>query len=99
MKDKYDKQIDILNGRAVNPDIENSALIIFNIYKAMHNKTYLCDSWNDCSNHIKSISHDAVKAEILFVEREGGRYQDVNKLAKKYQYRKDPKNEVLHSII
>ena len=58
VKDKYDKQIDILNGRAINNDIENAALIVFNIYKSMHNKTYLLDSWNDCSSHIKSVSHD-----------------------------------------
>ena len=61
MKDQYDKQIDILMGRNLNSDIENCALIVFNIYKNLANKPTLMESWNDLYSHLKSISHDQIK--------------------------------------
>ena len=64
MKDKYDKQVDILMGRGLNSDIESCALIVFNIYKTLANKPFLMETWNDLFSHLKSISHDAIKAEI-----------------------------------
>jgi len=51
-------------GRGVNHDIENCALIIFNIYKVLANKPFLMETWNDLYSHLKSISNEAIKNEI-----------------------------------
>ena len=45
-------------GRALNSDIENCALIVFNIYKTLANKPLLMETWNDLYSHLKSINND-----------------------------------------
>ena len=86
-------------GRALNTDIENCALIVFNIYKTLAKKPYLMETWNDLYSHLKSISHEAIKEEIQYVETNCEKFTDVAKLSKKYQYKKDPKIELLHAIL
>lgn len=61
-------------GRGLNSDIENCALIFFNIYKTLANKPFLMETWNDCYSHLKSLSSDAIKAEIQYVESNCGKF-------------------------
>ena len=86
-------------GRNLNHDIESCALIVFNIYKSLTNKPWLLESWNDLYQHLKAVSHEQIKTEIQHVETNGDKFKDVAKLSKRFQYKKDPKIEVLHSIL
>jgi hypothetical protein len=47
--DKYDKQLKEVFGVAKSPNanLENCALLYFNVYKSLISATYKLDSWTD----------------------------------------------------
>ncbi len=71
--DIYDKQLKEVFGvvKAPNANLENCAIMYFNMYKSLISGQYKLDSWADLQQHLNSVGQEKSKEELKMVEAQG----------------------------